>query len=107
MVAPTQQSGEPAKRGEMGVDLPMATQGERGTQGQTGLPSQLGSGCPWVPPPTSSSDGSVSFPPQALLQARRTLLLATALATAVAAGAAGVRSWVGEENGHHGAGDWP
>ena len=82
----------------MGVDLPVATH-----QGWGGGP-----GTNWTPTPAGLwvSLGALAclflrwirwFPPRALLQARRTLLLATALAAAVTAGAAGVGRWGGGE----------
>ena len=94
MVALTQQSGEPAKRGEVGVDLLMATHQGWGDPGTNWIPTLAGLWVSLGAPAHLFLRWIRWFPPQGLLQARRTLLLATALAT-VAAGAAGVGRWVG------------
>ena len=82
------------------------TRGE-GTQGQTGLPSQLGSGCPWVPPPTSSSDGSVSSRPKPCSKPGERCFLRQPWLRPLQLEQLGLGVGWGEENGRHGAGDWP
>lgn len=83
------------------------TRGGGGAQGQTGLPPQLGSGCPWVPPPASSSDGSVGSRPEPCSKPGERCFLRQPWLQPLQLEQLGLGGGWDEGNGRRGAGDWP